>query len=261
MIRDAPRQRVRRRRKSQGLPASENVGALANMIAALRRSAQDSLSHEVSSALVATPNLVALYREDVEDALEYIGLKSLDRPNHLFRLFRETAAVQGHYGFGLCQKPFEPDACLDEILKMNDTDILTVVYTRRSLCLEVCAMGSAYSIYPYRSTPTSMDLTLGSDAMNGNPDNAYYWEAVRQRIISAIAVALQYRQPTRVFLMGESVGSEKLKHILSHVLVQMLGYMPKVYEDDPVFAAANGAAEFARRGGYRSNTSDPILFT
>ena len=258
MIKDAPRQAERRKRKSQGLPPSEDVGVLADMMSALQYSAEACLGHEISSALVATPNLVALYHEDVEDALDYVKLKSLDQPNPLFRLFRETAAVQGHYGFGLCDTPLDPDTCWDEITKMNDTDILTVVYTRHSLCLEICVMGSAYAIYPYRSVPTSMDLTLGSDALERNPDDEYYWEAVRRRIIAAIAAARQYGKPTRVFVMGESIGSEKLRHILGDVLVRMLGYMPEFYDDDPVFAAAGGAAEFARRGGYRWNTSEPI---
>ena len=259
MYRDAPRQTERRQRKAQGFPASEDVERLADMMSALLYRAEEFLGHKVTSTLAATPDLVALYCEDLEDAFDYIEVKSLDEPNGLFRLFRETAAVQGHYGFGLCEKPFQPAACLDEIRKMNSTDVLTIFYTRRSLCLEVCVMNSAYSIYPYPSVPTSMDFTLGSDAIREGPNDDYYWEAVRERIVRAIAAALPYRKPTRVFLMGESIDSARLRQILSDTLVEMLSYMPDVYADDPVFAASSGAAEFARRGGYRWNARDPVL--
>ena len=258
MIRDVPRQAERRERKAQGLPASEHVESLADMMSTLLCGAEEFLGHRIISTLAATPNLAALYREEVEDAFDYINVKSLGEPNGLFRLIRETAAVQGYYGFGLCQEPFEPAACLDEIRKMDDTNVLTVLYTTQSLCLEVCVMSSAYSIYPYPSEPTSMDFTLGSDAIGESPNDEYYWDAVRKRIIMTTAAALPYRKPTRVHLMGESIGSGRLRHILSDTLVPMLGYIPDVYEEDPVFAASSGAAVFARRGGYKWNTSDSV---
>ena len=80
-IKDIPRQRLRRERKAQGLPASEDVGTLSVMLRALRDAAESYLGHEISSALAATPNLVALYQEDVDDAFEYLGLENLDDPN------------------------------------------------------------------------------------------------------------------------------------------------------------------------------------
>ena len=102
LLKDIPRQRLRRERKAQGLPASEDVGTLSVMLQALRDAAESYLGHEISSALAATPNLVALYQEDVDDAFEYVGLKSLDDPNPLFRMFHETAAAAASYGIGLC---------------------------------------------------------------------------------------------------------------------------------------------------------------
>ena len=104
-----------------------------------------------------------------------------------------------------------------------------------------------------------MDFTLGSDALGDNPDDEYYWEAVRKRIIAAIAAAQPNHKATRVFLMGESINSDKLRHILSDTLISVFGYVPDIYEEDPVFTASSGAAEFARRGCYRWNTSDPVI--
>lgn len=70
MAKDAPRQAETRRRKSQGLPASEDVGILADMLGDLRTAAEEYLGSSIYYALAACPNLVALYREDIEDAFE-----------------------------------------------------------------------------------------------------------------------------------------------------------------------------------------------
>jgi hypothetical protein len=70
MIKDAPRQAERARRKSQGLPASENVGILADMLGDLQTVAEEYLGHSIYYALAAYPKLAALYREDIEDVFE-----------------------------------------------------------------------------------------------------------------------------------------------------------------------------------------------
>ncbi|KEF60990.1 uncharacterized protein A1O9_02554 [Exophiala aquamarina CBS 119918] len=105
------------------------------MLSALHLEAEVYLSHGIQSALAATPNLVALYREDLEDTFEYLSIKSLDDPNYHYRLFREPSAVYATHGFGLCEHPFDSYACLDELLKMPYTDILTVLYTPNALCV------------------------------------------------------------------------------------------------------------------------------
>ena len=228
-------------------------------MADLKTAAVTILHDTISTALVATPNIVALYREDVEDALEYVSIKSLDEPNNLFRLFREPAAAMAHNIIGLCQSPFDPPSCLAELHKLPFWSVLTVLYTRTSLCVEASYFRSAYYYNPHHSYPTSMDFSLGSDAINDNPDKDYYWQAVRDRIIAGIAPNLPVEEPYKVFLMGESAASPKLREILEDVLTRFVGFLPEIYDKDPVFAAASGAAEIARRGGYRDNTSDPIL--
>jgi|ERR1700734_2834020 hypothetical protein len=94
MAKDAPRQARRRQRKSQGLPASEDVGILAEMLGALRNAAEVYLDSKIYYALAACPNLVALYHEDIEDTFEYLSLKSLDNPNNLFSYFASRREQQ-----------------------------------------------------------------------------------------------------------------------------------------------------------------------
>lgn len=174
MLKDIPRQRLRRERKAQGLPASEDVGTLSVMIQALRDAAESYLGHEISSALAATPNLVALYQEDVDDAFEYLGLKSLDDPNPLFRMFHETAAAAASYGIGLCHDYTDRDVCKEESIHMPDRVLLSVLYTKDSLCVEMSVINSIYANWPYTASPPSMDFSLGSDKIRDNPNEEYY---------------------------------------------------------------------------------------
>lgn len=226
------------------------------MLSALHHEAEVYLNHDIQSALAATPNLVALYREDVEDTFEYLSIKSLDNPNYLYRLFREPAAVYATHGFGLCEHPFDSHACLDELLKMPYTDILTVLYTSNSLCVEISQLKSAYQYTPFPTLPTSMDFSLGSDARYDNPNEWHYWQAVRERIITALAVNRPTSKPSKIFLMGESAQDLMFRIILEDTVVGALGYNPEAYPGHEEFGAARGAAEFARRGGYFWNSSE-----
>jgi hypothetical protein len=250
MAKDAPRQARRRQRKSQGLPASEDVGILAEMLGALRNAAEVHLGSKIYYALAACPNLVALYREDIEDAFEYLSLKSLDNPNNLFRLFREPAGAAASYGFGLCHDPSNVDRCNKEEYEMPITAVLTILYTKNALCVEVSVMKSAYAYYPYPTSPPSIDFNLGSQALHDNPDEEYYWQAVRDRIMAGVAEGLPGRRPTKVFLLGDSTHEDKFRDVMKDALKSILGYMPDIYDEDPVFSAARGAAEFAKHGGF-----------
>jgi hypothetical protein len=192
--------------------------------------------------LAACPNLVALYCKDIEDAFEYLFLGSVDNTYNLYRLFREQAGAEASYGLGLCHDPSNVYRCDKEQHETPVTTVLTVPYVRNALCVEVSVMKSAYAYYPYSTSPPSMDFNLGAQALHDNPDEGYYWQAVRDRIVAGVIGGLPANRPTKVFLLGDKTRGNTFKVII-------LGYVPDVYDDDPVFSAARGAAEFARHGG------------
>lgn len=220
------------------------------MLGDLRIAAEEYLGNSIYYALGACPNLVALYREDIEDAFKYLSLKSLDDPNNLYRLFREPAGAEASYGLGLCHDPSNVYHCNEEQHEMPITTVLTVLYTRNALCVEVSVMKSAYAYYPYSTSPPSMDFNLGSQALHDNPDEEYYWQAVRDRIVAGVTGGLPANRPMKVFLLGDSTRGDTFRTVIEDALKSILGYVPDVYDDDPVFSAARGAAEFARRGGF-----------
>ena len=111
------------------------------MLKALRAAAESYLEYNIS-ALAATPSLVALYQEDADDSSERIGLQNLDNPNPLFRMFHEAAAAAASYGIGLCQDFTDPDNRNDEIQNTAQRTLLSVLYTKDLLCVELSLIRS-----------------------------------------------------------------------------------------------------------------------
>ena len=255
MFQDQARQNQRRKRKAQGLPASDDVATIASMISELREKVELELGHNITSALAAVPNLPGLCREDIDDAFEYLSLRTLDDPLDQRTFFRHPAALTAFNGFGLCERPFDEEHCRKEIEEMPEQAILTVSYNRNALCVESSEMHSVFYYYPYETQPSSMDFTLGSDAYFDNPHPRYYREAMRRRIMTAIIRGLPANKPDKVFIHGESLYEEWLVLYLADACDKLLGGAEQVawYPEEPFFSVAQGAAELARRGGYVSN--------
>ena len=57
-------------------------------------------------------------------------------------------------------------------------------------------------------------------------------------------------RPLVVFVFGESSGNPKLTSILEDALRRLLGEVPEILDEDPIFRTAQGAAELAKRDGY-----------
>jgi hypothetical protein len=53
-----------------------------------------------------------------------------------------------------------------------------------------------------------------------------------------------------VFVFGESSGNPKFRSIFQDALRRLLGEVPEILDEDPIFRTAEGAAELAKRDGY-----------
>lgn len=97
----------------------------------------------------------------------------------LLRLFYETVAAAASKGIGLCHSESDAASCNPENQKMAERHVM---YTRNALCVERILVQSAYSDFPFPAEPLSMDFTLGSDEVQSNSDEEYYWQAVKDTI-------------------------------------------------------------------------------
>lgn len=199
------------------------------------------------------PLLAALYQEDLEDAFEYAGLIYIPHyPYWYGGLFYETGAVYVGNGFGLCSNYTDPVGCDHErknppYQPMNE-NVLSVSYTRGLFTSTWASEGMWFS-YPAPEGPVVADLNLGWDKRDENPNQEYYWAAVRDAIITPVLEANKYirRETSKVLLHGEYALNERFQNVLREAVEGVLPNKPEIFAVDPVYSSARGAAEMAKR--------------
>lgn len=249
---DMPRQYLRKARKAIGLPASSDVGDLANMLLDLRATVEEQVG-PITSAGVTTMNLVALYDEDLHDAFEYVGLEYLTFPvgyvghNTLY----ETSAAYAGYGYGLCTDyKTDPEACKHEQYNMTDEAVMAILYTDTVLSVSLSVIRSAYALWepPYRYLA---DFNLGY-THNVKMNLKEYWSAVELKLQQIMIENPRHERPSKVLLMGDRANDREFKEALAKTLGEQTEDMPEILSEGAVGVAARGAAEMTKREGYRA---------
>lgn len=112
--------------------------------------------------------------------------------------------------------------------------------------------------YPGSDVYKFVDLNLGWDNRNQNPNDAYYWEAIRDAVIKPALKARQYQheKTDKVFLHGDHSMDERFQQVVREVLDRALENKPHIFELDPVYSAARGAAEMAKIEQWRYNQTN-----
>lgn len=131
--------------------------------------------------------------------------------------------------------------------KMPFEIVLSVTYTADCLCVELAYVSSASYVRGYRVSPPTMDFTLGIGALHDNPSETYYWEAVRDTILRDMVINLHGHQPEKVLVLGDQSHNDKFRAVLEEAVLRYNGKLPNMFDEDPVFRVAKGAAEMARR--------------
>ncbi|KAK3065286.1 hypothetical protein LTS18_003160 [Coniosporium uncinatum] len=250
---DLPRQQLRRARKSAGLSASDDVGALAEMITALRAEAEKYLNASITSAVATTPHLVALYDEDIADAFEHAALSSPEVWLFKHLVYSTSAAYAGN-GLGLCENyATDPKGCYEEWNSRPSEVVMTVLYTQTALSVTLSSVKSAYYLWEptYRYI---IDFDLGSaatpDAETDREGWEEYWRKVQGKLVSIMEQFPRYAKPARVLLMGESAADDTFRRFLDSALKGVMEKSPRWEVGDEMFVGAKGAAEFAKRAPF-----------
>ncbi|KAG8629474.1 hypothetical protein KVT40_003339 [Elsinoe batatas] len=246
---DIPRQQLRRWRKRFGFPASEDVGTIAGMLAALRDEAEQYTGKPVTSAVATIPHLAAVYNEDIIDAFEHISVE-MHKQHLLDHLIYETMTAYAGCGYGLCSNFTDIVSCHNESYHSDFDDIMVLLYTRDAFIVSVARMHGGFSLWepPYR---IRQDWTLGSDELlsRTDPDDIdEYWALVRELIFN-IYLMQHYDFPSKIILMGESVDSPVFKKNVVEAMEFVADgrAIPPFVDEDPLYVAAKGAAEYAKR--------------
>ncbi|KAF2225241.1 hypothetical protein BDZ85DRAFT_90644 [Elsinoe ampelina] len=247
---DLPRQELRKWKKRLGLPASTDVGTLAEMVASLRDAVVQFTGSGIDSAVTTLPHLVAVYNEDITDAFEHVGLSS---PVVWFydHLVYETISAYAGHGLGIFKNFTNAEYTYDHMHDFDSEELLVILYTPDVLTVAVSSVKGAYFLWE-PSVRFRLDFDLGSDKLAHflTPEEIEeYWSLVGEAI-QEIYLARRYDPPHRVFLLGDSAGIPNFNDTVKGVISQLTNADVPFYDTDPVFAAAKGAAEFAKRAPY-----------
>jgi len=260
-ISDIPRQMHRESRKKIGLPASKDVGTLSKMIQSLEKEASAFVGQPISAATVSIPHLAALYGEDLYDAFEYLSLVYIKFfPFYNYRPIHSTISAYAGNGLGLCDDYANATSCDEQERQMESLFILSISYTHSSL---TASQAHVVGTFHLQETPTVEDLSLGYDARHNNPSENFYWESVRDAIRSPIITSPIRRNVTKVLLSGDAAQIPTFRKILKEAVYEVIDGDPEIIDHDPVYSAARGTAELAKRATFdqrmRLNESDAVF--
>ncbi|CZR66018.1 uncharacterized protein PAC_15918 [Phialocephala subalpina] len=224
-----PRQSARMALKSMGLPASYEVGVLAQAIKHLRSQLESDFSINISEAVFTSSHLLALYQDDLEDVAVNVGIKYVT-PRYQFQpILWETAA-----------------ACWDEESKLPDTTVLGVHYSHNALTVSLAEVQTAFSMCEpnYRRIE---NFTLGSDAISRYPSSNDYWTDVKAALLEIMDEYPLFNRPKTIIVTGD-MAHRLFMDFLVETLYDYLGELRPILSANAKVVSAMGAAEFMRRG-------------
>jgi hypothetical protein len=243
---DMPRKSARMALKTMGLPASYEVGVLAQAIKHLRSQLESDFGISISEAVFTSSHLLALYQDDLEDVAVDIGIKYVT-PRYQFQpILWETAAAYAGYGFGMCKHWRDEGRCWDEESKLPETTVLGVHYSHNALTVSLAEVHTAFSTWEpnYRRIE---NFTLGSDAISRYPSSNDYWADVKGALLEIMDKYPLFTRPKTIIVTGD-MAHRYFMDFLIETLYDYLGKLPPILSADAKVVSAMGAAEFMRRG-------------
>lgn len=208
----------------------------------------------VDLAFVTVPYLPALYMEDLVDASEYAGIRLLTLPWYVHRSgdqaqwpVTEINTAYAGNGFGICISYKDRTRCSEELGQMPQQNVFAVLFTWTALTAHVSPLWSAEGFY---SASGIVNFDLGLINERSTTD---YWARIRSALREGMASYTgRGKELGLVVSHGEQAENQHFDRILKE---EVLKYQvdttgPEFSVQDPVFAAARGAAEFAKRAPF-----------
>jgi hypothetical protein len=208
----------------------------------------------VDLAFATIPYLPALYMEDLADASEYAGIRLLILPWYVYRSGDSaqwpTTEINTAYagnGFGICISYKNRTRCGEETRQMPNQNAFAVLFTRTALTAHVAPLWSAPHFF---AADGIVNFDLGLDNERSTAD---YWARIRSALREGMASYTGRGEKLGLVVSyGENAENQYFDRILKE---EVLNYQvdtagPEFSVKDPVFAAARGAAEFAKRAPF-----------
>lgn len=243
-LKDAWERAKRQRNKRRGLPATEDVGTIANILISLRRMTENQLGYNVNTAVTAVPHLPGLTEEDLEDAMEYAAMKMLRSYNYFGNVF-EASAAYASLSNALCKHPEDIRSCNDENDGKFITGVLSISLSEMLLSLKMSVCAPTAQCWDIASED---HFDLGLRFKNSYYPEWRYWAAMRREMRRF----LEYHSMTdRLQVFGEAASDEDFLEALNGALRDL---EPRTELDvggserlETLSLVARGAADLAKR--------------
>ncbi|KAF2877135.1 hypothetical protein BDV95DRAFT_558540 [Massariosphaeria phaeospora] len=179
------------------------------------------------------------------------------RYQQTFLTYGTAAALAGH-GLSICHNITHPMVCRTDDPNVSIGAYYIVDYTRSSLLAyhtETYGASGAYAVVDY----SSLGIQFGSDERYNNPSEEYYWEEVRKVLLRPLLHEAS-QPPTAVILAGENSTDPTFRRVLEdilHTFYRDKSVVPLIFDRDPEYIQAKGAAEFVRRRPYLDEPRRP----
>lgn len=223
------------------------MGVLAAVLRQLRSQLEGAFGVVITEAVFTCSHVIALYQDDMEDAAIHLGIRYVTPKREHHALVWETSSAYAGHGRGLCKSWYNESQCLWEVHNtLPDITALSVHYSRTALTVSLARMQGAHDLWepPYRHVE---NFTLGREALAYYPDEKDYWTDVEDFLLIVMKFFPYFDKPDLILVNGDAVEREFMQH-LENSIARHMGRVPEVLSDEPVTAAAKGAAEFMRRG-------------
>jgi hypothetical protein len=251
---DVGRQWNRWWRKMRGMPASDDVLALASPMLLLKTDTNVWLRKrgmdEMQVVFVTVPLLPAMYMEDLVDAAAFVGLQALTLPWGIY-----GNSYRAHFPVTEINTAFAGmELGLDGIFpSKNETEswsenIFSVLFTKKALMAQISPIKRALS---FPTAEGIANFSLGLEAMDAM-GNETYWYAVRSELKGALDSHPYWHRGHelgRVIVHGEAAENGIFQRVLKEAVKAAQWSddkekQPQFHRVGPVFAGSRGAAIF-----------------
>lgn len=243
-------------RKQLGYSAKDDIEIISDLLRELKESTEREILQALDKVAVTIPDISSLGQKTINAALEDLGLRTwLGDSVYYPRRLVEADAVYAANGYGLCNNYQNIFECTDEFYDLFASPaVLLVSFSRHLLYTAISTpiYGEALAIVT-NDEAQILDFEVGLDRLLQD-DSQALWERLRQQLL--VLPRESEFTVTHVLLAGESATNPQFLAVLKDALSEL---SPILSQDlkmtvanssttlNPTFAAARGAALYARR--------------
>lgn len=235
--------------KKLGRPVkADDVEIISDLLHELKVSTEKKISQPLDRVAVTDPGFQSLNTATINAALRMLDLRSWIGRDSIYYTQRlvEADAVYGANGYGLCTNYLDRSDCINEFEESPDNNMFLVSFNRNLLYASIVegTASEAFSRFAYVAVQL-VDDELGLDRLLEKDESAL-WDRLRSQL-QILPREYEYAV-THLLLAGESVTHPRFLATLRDSMSELsLGHVNIKLAIDPTFAAARGAALYARR--------------